>query len=252
MKLFLSASFVAAIAAADCGLVNNPNLYNAINNYESGAYEAIIDVRGAATYNDGHLPFAANVPGLAAGAAVDIASVVAAVGGNLNTRIGTVCQFGDASRAAAAALRNYGFTCVSALGGTPDWEAAGVSLDFQKGNCPRIKAEPKVDNAIRNYQRGRFDMIVDVRGASSYNGGHVAFAYNSPGLAGTSVESQVAQVTALAGGNMNMPIGTICQTGPAAVAARQNLKDAGFKCVYALGGTPDWEAAGIELDPEGS
>ena len=87
-------------------------------------------------------------------------------------------------------------------------------------------------------------MIVDVRGASSYNGGHVPFATTRLGMLARASKVKSPKLLLLQVVT-NMPIGTICQT---AAAARQNLKDAGFKCVRQT----DWEAAGIELNPEGS
>ncbi len=80
-------------------------------------------------------------------------------------------------------------------------------------------------------------LLLDVRSADEYAGGHVDGAVNIPH---TEIAERIAEIRKLQGGDLHKPIVLYCRSGHRAGLAKHDLEAAGFDRVTNLGGIDDW------------
>lgn len=84
-------------------------------------------------------------------------------------------------------------------------------------------------------------MVVDVRSAAEYAGGHVPGAVNVPL---PELGAQAARLAAQAGGGRVL---VVCQSGRRSVMGARALVKAGATAVSVSGGTAAWQVAGLPV-----
>lgn len=88
---------------------------------------------------------------------------------------------------------------------------------------------------------GKVPVVVDVRTAEEFAGGHVPGAQNIPL---DRVESEVGALDKYKSGEVFL----ICESGGRSARASQVLADRGFNAVNVMGGTYAWREAGLPLE----
>ncbi len=111
-------------------------------------------------------------------------------------------------------------------------------VDEQSGGFRRVD----VETFAKEFDAGAFKLVVDVRTAEEYAGGHVPGAVNIPidQLKGRLAELEPHRAD---------KIGVICQSGRRSLAASMTLAEAGFTGVVDVeGGTGAWISAGHKVE----
>ncbi len=88
--------------------------------------------------------------------------------------------------------------------------------------------------------RGAVPLLIDVRSAEEFAGGHVPGAKNVPLDA---LEGRLAEL-----GAAGTPLYVICQSGRRSASASATLASKGYTPVNVLGGTSAWQAAGYAVE----
>ena len=185
----------------------------------------VVDVRPVADYAAGHIPGSLAIPLRGAFAtwlgwlipspAIPLI-IVAGPGQDLSEVIWQALKIGSENLAGTLA------------GGMPAWQAAG-----QPVAATALLTPGEVDPAI----------VIDVRQAGEYAGGHLPGARNI----------ELGALTSLPAGVARRPVVTMCGHGERAATAASVLERAGHTGVAVLaGGPPDWaDATGVALESNG-
>jgi phage shock protein E len=80
-------------------------------------------------------------------------------------------------------------------------------------------------------------LLLDVRSAQEFAGGHIDGAINIPH---TQINERVEEIRALQAGDSHKPVVLYCRSGHRAGLAKRELEDAGFDRVTNFGGLDDW------------
>ncbi len=86
---------------------------------------------------------------------------------------------------------------------------------------------------VKEYRQTKGAMLVDVRTAEEYRGGHIPSAHNFP------VEN-IKDIARLIP-RKETPVYLYCQSGRRAVRARDKMKSLGYTNVQAIGGIEDYK-----------
>jgi rhodanese-related sulfurtransferase len=110
------------------------------------------------------------------------------------------------------------------------------------GACLRWNEKsPEEINALLQTEGAHAFLIIDVRPAARYRGGHIAGAVNIP------LESETFEQR-LAGLEKDRRVIVYCGTGLKTEKAAAAMRDMGFRKVFVLrGGLDAWKKAGLEL-----
>ena len=93
----------------------SPNINNELNKFYSTKGAALLDVRTAQEFAQGHIPGSKNIPLQSIQTAADIIS-------DKSTPLFVHCLHGPRSRQAVSALKYYGFSNVTNIGGIADYQ----------------------------------------------------------------------------------------------------------------------------------
>jgi phage shock protein E len=97
---------------------------------------------------------------------------------------------------------------------------------------------PDRDPALAHKLVAEGGLIIDVRTKEEFSGKHVEGAINIPV---GDLESRLAEVEKLSGGDKKKPIVVYCQMGGRAAKAKKLLTEKGYEKVTNLGGVDDWD-----------
>lgn len=112
--------------------------------------------------------------------------------------------------------------------------AAPASAD-DDGFPPGPYADRDAKLAKQLVDRGA--LLLDVRSAAEFEGGHIEGAVN---ITHSEVAERVAEIEKLQAGDRHKPIVLYCRSGHRAGLAKRELEAAGFDRVTNLGGIGDW------------
>ena len=99
-----------------------------------------------------------------------------------------------------------------------------------------------VETFAKEFDAGAYKLVVDVRTAQEFAGGHVPGAVNIP------IDQLKARMVELEPHRADK-VGVICQSGRRSLAASQTLAEAGFTGVVDVeGGTGAWISAGHKVE----
>jgi rhodanese-related sulfurtransferase len=97
---------------------------------------------------------------------------------------------------------------------------------------------PDHDPALAHKLVAGGGLLIDVRSKEEFSGKHVEGAVNIPV---NELESRLAEVEKLSGGDKKKPIVVYCQMGGRAAQAKKLLAKNGYQQVTNLGGVDDWD-----------
>ena len=117
----------------------------------------------------------------------------------------------------------------------PDRSVAAPASDAEHPFPPGPYRDRDVALAKQLVESGA--LLLDVRSASEFEGGHVDGAINIPH---TEVDERVEEILELQGGDPHRPIVLYCRSGHRAGLAKRDLENAGFDRLTNFGGIDDW------------
>jgi len=213
-------------------------------------FDAIIDVRTQAEWNDGHIPTATLVADLGSLRFPPFPPLIDNSCNGANKVIVLYCRSGARAGAVAQKLIKEGYTAtIYNGGGTNDWIDAGLDLVRTESvvpSCSRI-IDLDAEDLKAGIDTQLFDAVIDVRTQEEWNDGHIPTATFVANL-GLLDFPPFPPLMDRSCDRENKAIVLYCRSGARSGAAAQRLIEEGYRAtIYNGGGINDWVEAGLDL-----